>query len=212
MDMIDENSPPIRCSKPGCKRFAGRGHKRCDPCRNRQAGLVQKGRLRQKAAVTASTTDASKGRKRAREEEPSEEEQPSRQARSHSPGLVHISWRRIKHDFLHHFHMPRCDLLVWILVTKLAPTYYRKLDLLLKEQARYRELSSWRKPFKKICPAFVISRFLLCKHLIQRVHPVPSVFFLEAERFREAPFWRHKTLTPLEEYRGDSTVVAMLPT
>ena len=59
------------------------------------------------------------------------------------------SWRRIKHDFLHHFHMPRCDLLVWILITKLAPTYYRKLDLLLKESARYRELSSWRKGFKK---------------------------------------------------------------
>ncbi|KAJ3792935.1 hypothetical protein GGU11DRAFT_651569, partial [Lentinula aff. detonsa] len=36
-------------------------------------------------------------------------------------------WRRIKHDFLHHFHKPRLDLLVWILVTKLAPTYYRKL-------------------------------------------------------------------------------------
>jgi len=59
------------------------------------------------------------------------------------------SWRRIKHDFLHHFHMPRCDLLVWILVTKLAPTYYRKLDQLLTETARYRELSSWRKGFNK---------------------------------------------------------------
>jgi len=61
-----------------------------------------------------------------------------------------LSWRRIKHDFLHCFHMPRCDLLVWILVTKLAPTYYRKLDQLLKETGRYRELSSWRKEFKKI--------------------------------------------------------------
>jgi len=48
---------------------------------------------------------------------------------------------------------------------------------------------------------FVISRLLICKHLIQRVHPVPSVFFPEAERFREAPFWRHKTSIPLEEYR-----------
>ncbi|KAJ3741760.1 hypothetical protein DFH05DRAFT_1573067, partial [Lentinula detonsa] len=36
-------------------------------------------------------------------------------------------WRCIKKDFLHHFHKPRLDLLVWILVTKLAPTYYRKL-------------------------------------------------------------------------------------
>ncbi|KAH9959718.1 hypothetical protein BGW80DRAFT_1131454, partial [Lactifluus volemus] len=41
--------------------------------------------------------------------------------------ILESHWRRIKHDFLHHFHMPRCDLLVWILVTKLVPTYYRKL-------------------------------------------------------------------------------------
>lgn len=25
------------------------------------------------------------------------------------------SWRCIKHDFIHHFHMPQCDLLVWII-------------------------------------------------------------------------------------------------
>ncbi|TFK57941.1 hypothetical protein BDN72DRAFT_737553, partial [Pluteus cervinus] len=41
--------------------------------------------------------------------------------------ILESHWRRIKHDFLHHFRMPRCDLLVWILVTKLAPLYYIKL-------------------------------------------------------------------------------------
>lgn len=45
--------------------------------------------------------------------------------------------------------MPRCDLLVWILVTKLAPSYYVKLDRLLVQTGRYRELSSWREDFKK---------------------------------------------------------------
>ncbi|KAJ7043906.1 hypothetical protein C8F04DRAFT_894863, partial [Mycena alexandri] len=40
--------------------------------------------------------------------------------------ILESHWRRIKHDFLHHFHMPRCDLLAWILIVKLAPTYYRK--------------------------------------------------------------------------------------
>jgi len=126
--------------------------------------------------------------------------------------------------------MPRCDLLVWILITKLAPTYYRKLDRLLQEQGRYRELSSWRKGFKKTwrklektpitiplndayrpnvenwictCPAFAISRFLVCKHLIQRMHIVPAVFFLEANRFREPPFWKHKSLKPLEGFDRD---------
>ena len=55
------------------------------------------------------------------------------------------SWRRIKHDFLRPLHMPRCDFLVWILVVKLAPTYYRKLNRLLTETGQYRELPSWRK-------------------------------------------------------------------
>src|ERR1700678_1486460 len=99
--------------------------------------------------------------------------------------------------------MPRCDFLVWILVTKLAPTYYQKLDLLLNEHPRYHELSSWRKGFKKVwrklektlinmpinnayrpkvekwnctCPAFAVSRFLICKHLIQHVHHVPPPY------------------------------------
>ena len=45
--------------------------------------------------------------------------------------------------------MPQCDLLVWILITKLAPTYYRKLELLLMDTGRYQELPSWRKQFKQ---------------------------------------------------------------
>ena len=52
------------------------------------------------------------------------------------------------------------------------------------------------------CPAFAVSRFLVCKHLIQRMHPAPPIFFLEAERCREPPFWKHKTLKPLEEYHS----------
>lgn len=146
--------------------------------------------------------------------------------------LPDFSWRRIKHDFLRHFHLPRCDLLVWILVTKLAPTYYRKLDQLLTETGRYRELSSWRKGFKKqwrklektpitlplndaykpdvkrwvcTCPAFVVSRFLICKHLVQSMHHVPPVFFLEVKRYRNTPFWRHGALKPQDESSGEET-------
>ncbi|KAG6863348.1 hypothetical protein C0991_006561, partial [Blastosporella zonata] len=63
--------------------------------------------------------------------------------------ILESHWRRIKHDFLHHFHMPRCDLLAWILVVKLAPSYYQKLNRLLTETGRYRELPSWRKGFKR---------------------------------------------------------------
>ena len=122
--------------------------------------------------------------------------------------------------------MPRCDLLAWILVTKLAPHYYRKLGRMLGDTGRYRELASWRKPFKKewrelerrevsaktediyrpnvrawhcTCPYFVTSRFLVCKHLIQLVHPAPTGFFKEAKRARTLPFWRHPKLLPIPE-------------
>lgn len=122
--------------------------------------------------------------------------------------------------------MPRCDLLVWILVVKLAPSYYRKLNRLLTDTGRYRELPSWRKEFKRTwrklertpitlpqndaykpnvikwvctCPSFAISRFLVCKHLVQGVHHVPPVFFLEVKRRRTTPFWQHPTLKPLDD-------------
>lgn len=139
---------------------------------------------------------------------------------------LYCSWRRIKKDFLHHFHKPRLDLLVWILVVKLAPTYYRKLDLIINSTGRFRELHCWRKQFKRewkklssmpitmplndkyrpdphkwvcTCPAFVRSRFLICKHLIQAVQPVPPTFFLQVRRNRTLPFWQHPSLVPLEE-------------
>ncbi|KAJ7434977.1 hypothetical protein B0H11DRAFT_1756772, partial [Mycena galericulata] len=47
------------------------------------------------------------------------------------------------------------------------------------------------------CPYFFKSRFLLCKHLVQAVHPVDPVFFREVERSRTVPFWSHPTLIPL---------------
>jgi hypothetical protein len=122
--------------------------------------------------------------------------------------------------------MPRCDLLVWIIVTKLAPCYYIKLDRLLIQTGRYRELCSWRKDFKKewrslekrqitlplnnaynpnatewvcTCPTYVISHFLICKHLVQEVHRIPPHFFLEVKRQRKAPFWRHESLKALNK-------------
>ncbi|KAF9021704.1 hypothetical protein BDZ89DRAFT_1163620 [Hymenopellis radicata] len=140
--------------------------------------------------------------------------------------ILESHWRRIKEDFLHHFAMPRVDLLIWILVTKLAPNYYRRLDVLINPIGRYRELASWRKAFKKewrrcettpltlpmnekyqpdtekwvcTCPYLHGSRFLVCKHLVQAVHPVPPIFFLEVRRNRVPPFWSHPSLLPLNQ-------------
>ncbi|KAJ7728356.1 hypothetical protein B0H16DRAFT_1470528 [Mycena metata] len=134
----------------------------------------------------------------------------------HCSNQINYSSRRIKRNFLHHFHKPRLDLLVWILVVKLAPRYYRRLDIIMADRGRYRELPSWRKDFKsewKRCREAPItlplnekyrpdpyrwSRFLLCKHLVQAVHPVDPIFFLEVTRNRTTPFWSHPTLRPLE--------------
>ncbi|KAF8209015.1 hypothetical protein K438DRAFT_1754068 [Mycena galopus ATCC 62051] len=152
--------------------------------------------------------------------------------------ILESHWRRIKHDFLHHFHMPRCDLLAWILITKLAPSFYRKLDRLLTDTGRYRELPSWRKDFKRewrelerrpitlpvnpayktdakkmlcTCPSLPVSRFLLCKHVVQGLEPVPPVFFLEVKRQRTAPFWVHPSLRPLSDDEEEADSRASVP-
>ena len=41
------------------------------------------------------------------------------------------------------------------------------------------------------CPHFVVSRFLICKHLVQSVRPVNTEFFFEVERNRSTPFYSH---------------------
>ncbi|KAG1780639.1 hypothetical protein EV702DRAFT_964237 [Suillus placidus] len=123
-----------------------------------------------------------------------------------------------------HFSKPQVDLLIWILVVKLTPTYYKNIDHLLNDFGRFRELSSWRKEFKRdwlhavntpitaplnpkyrpdphrwvcTCPNLVKTRFLICKHLVQSVHPVTPTFFLEVQRNRTIPFWAHLLLVPL---------------
>ena len=137
------------------------------------------------------------------------------------------SWRHIKEDYLYQFHSPRLDLLVWVLVTKLCPKYYKKLDDLITTTGRMRlaDLPSWRQSFKHdwralenrdistrvtdiyrpdvvkwvcTCPAYRISRFLICKHLVQLVKHVPTQFFRQVQRNRTTPFWQHPTLIPLD--------------
>jgi hypothetical protein len=131
----------------------------------------------------------------------------------------------VKEDYLHHFSLPQLDLLAWVLITKLVPTYYRKLDVMLNDIGHFCELATWRKEFKRewkkamktpimmplneryrpdvkrfvcTCPHFVVSRFLLCKHLVQQFHPVDPQFFLEVTWNQCSPFWSHPSLKPLE--------------
>jgi hypothetical protein len=130
--------------------------------------------------------------------------------------------------------MLRLDLLAWVLITKLAPTYYRKLEVMLNNIGRFRELPKWRKDFKAAwkkamktpvtmplneryrldckrfvctCLQFVISRFLICKHLVQLFRPVNPQFFLEVTQNQTIPFWAHPSLKPVsvpaEEIEAD---------
>jgi hypothetical protein len=109
---------------------------------------------------------------------------------------------------------------------------------MLVDTGRFRELSSWRKDFKRAwhkceqtpitmplnekyrpdahrwvctCPCFATSRFLICKHLVQAVQSVPLVFFLEAKRNRTTPFWVHHSLIPtISDANSLVTAVATL--
>jgi hypothetical protein len=136
----------------------------------------------------------------------------------------HYSWRRVKSDFLTHNHKPRLDYLAWILIKRLMPAYDRLLNERLTYTGRHRRLPEWRKAFKRewkrcavapltvrednkynplpyrwvcTCPAFVTSRFLVCKHLVQLVHRVSPRFFQQVSRERSCPIWRHPELIPL---------------
>ena len=125
---------------------------------------------------------------------------------------------------------------------KLAPTYYDKLDQMLTDTGQYRNLSSWRKAFKRdwkkaaatpitmpqnekyrpdsrkwvcTCPYFSTSCFLICKHLVQLVHPVAPIFFVEVKHNQTTPFWKHKLLVPLDETEtpnaGTHTSMSAMP-
>jgi hypothetical protein len=47
------------------------------------------------------------------------------------------------------------------------------------------------------CPAMAKNRFLVCKHLVQACHPIPSRFFaVTPARNRTLPFYSHPLLVP----------------
>jgi hypothetical protein len=148
-----------------------------------------------------------------------------------------LSWRHIKHEYLHHNHKPRIDYLAWVLNVKLGPTYIQHLDLRITNLVRSRGLAAWRQSFRSewrrcqsakitlplnprynplpykwvcTCPAFVHSRWLICKHLVQLVDRVPEKFFAEVNRERRSPIWRHPSLRPSNP-PGDGDLPQLMP-
>ena len=91
---------------------------------------------------------------------------------------------------------------------------------------QYCELSCWRKQFKCgwklahtvnnkyrpnpvqwVCTllSFMCSHFLICKHLVQAIQPMPPIFFLQVTRNCTVPFWKHSTCIPLNSIPNNTT-------
>lgn len=154
--------------------------------------------------------------------------------------IVESHWRRLKHDYLHRFYRPRIDMVTWILITRAIPQAIQHMEALLDGDHR-RAVASWRKIFKRQwkreavkiveashikvyrtnpalwtcgCPAFLLSRFLLCKHLVHCMKPIrdPVSFFDGIQRQRTQPFWKSKDLEIRPEFTetkyDDGLVVA----
>jgi len=79
-DILDENSPPKKCTKSHCKTLipASSKYKQCQSCRERQQGLSRQYRARQKASAAVGV---SAGSKRARDGGKASEGRPAKRAR-----------------------------------------------------------------------------------------------------------------------------------
>jgi hypothetical protein len=123
--------------------------------------------------------------------------------------FVEAHWKVLKRDFLYKFFRPRLDLVVFVIMEQVIPHNERKFDQIFVVK---REKADWRKAFKKEwkelstrvinnnayltdsnnwicgCPAFLISRFFICKHIVQQKGVVDALFFDKVHRHHQYPF------------------------
>ena len=153
--------------------------------------------------------------------------------------IVESHWRKIKHDFFHRFNRPRIDLVLWVLISRVMPSALNRLKAIMARDYR-KATPSWQKDFKKQwkelshrgpesesfrryyadpqkwvcgCEFFLLSRFLICKHLIHCFEPVawPSEFFRDIRRQRSSPYWVYKN-SQLVLHPEFASFVEQLPT
>ena len=113
--------------------------------------------------------------------------------------LVESHWKVIKRNYLPRFFRPRIDLVTFVIVTRLIP----HSEIMHDKYQSGREKVSWRKDFKKhwkdllkkevsgelyytnadqwicSCPAFLMDRFFLCKHLVKSVNNIITAEFFD---------------------------------
>jgi hypothetical protein len=137
-------------------------------------------------------------------------------------------WKQLKHGFLHNQLRPQLDQLVWILVTKVTPSYLAHAQVLDDGHwiGRSKALSPFCKQFKALwkalsvlpisvdadkkyitrinkwtcmCESLKFHSCHLCKHLVQGVPPPPPRFWTETVRWRTVPLYRHPALVLIGE-------------
>ncbi|KAI0994209.1 hypothetical protein K3495_g13973, partial [Podosphaera aphanis] len=152
--------------------------------------------------------------------------------------ILESHWCRVKHSYLHDYNRPRIDLVAYIILSRLIPDTYDKLQILLSKDLR-RGTMSWRLAFKQMwqkleseqCPPalfseyatnphswtcacfpFANSRFLLCKHLVASVQPIKDrwTFFRTIKRQRTCPFWKDAQLCANEDLFPQSQEVSVI--
>ena len=140
--------------------------------------------------------------------------------------IAESHWRTLKHAYLHRFNRPRADLMVWILATRVLPDALRRLTAILNRdsriyKARWREgfKKQWKKDSSKLvdsekltqyhtdpvrwvcgCRAFLMSRFLLCKHIVYCFESPNPEMFRTIQRRTTPPFWQDERLVLRPEF------------
>lgn len=144
--------------------------------------------------------------------------------------IVESHWRRIKRDFLYRFNRPRIDLVIWVLTSRAIPQGLDRIRAIQLGDFR-NGVASWRKTFKKQwkqhkgqeieseslqtyhtdptkwtcgCQSFLLSRFLLCKHIVHCFEDFEDSikFFGYVRRQRTMPFWVDRQLVLRPEFQA----------
>ncbi len=143
--------------------------------------------------------------------------------------IIESHWRRIKHDYLHRFNRPRIDLVTWVLVSRVVPQALERMTAMLKKDHRI-ATAAWRKAFKRqwkhlqsyqvghqdliehhtdpskwtcACKSFLLSRFLICKHVVSCYEDISDAarFFSEVRRQRKCHFWVDRQLVIRPQFK-----------
>ena len=151
--------------------------------------------------------------------------------------IAESHWRTLKHDYLHRFNRPRVDLVVWILTSRVLPDAVHRMRAISRGEfrifkARWREAfkRQWRKESCKAvdpeklreyhtdpvnwvcaCKSFLLSRFLLCKHVVHCFESPGAEFFESVRRRTTYPFWKDEGLNLLPEYVPRVEIPQRLP-